>query len=222
MPSKSKRKGKYFEEKISEILRNSWNINQKSKIHRALTSGTYDKVEYSDIVFNLNPKPHIIVECKYRTTSNYTKDYLYLLKRLFESKEFKEWITKLELSKKKYKDEFRVYPLSFIVFGVPNKKPLAIIEYDELEKLLYLSDKLNVDFADEILHEFFYTSSYKLTDRYDVFTIDFETLLNNLLNYLLESGKISFYVIVYSNSLKRKFIVFDFEEFTKIIKPKTL
>lgn len=60
-----KRKGKRLENKVAEIIRELWNIKEKDKVHRALTSGNIS-FERGDIKFNLNKNIHLWIECKNR------------------------------------------------------------------------------------------------------------------------------------------------------------
>lgn len=110
----NKTRGKYFEETISEKLRNYFGYS-KLDIHRNQNSGNFS-TEFGDIQLPFD----CIVECKYQKSW----DYIHLLKG---NATIDNWLSQLDESYNKYKIVYKREPIKLLIISKPYEKIIAFI-----------------------------------------------------------------------------------------------
>lgn len=121
MANKNKRRGKYFEDVVANILCTKCNLT-KSSCFRSPNSGN-GAFEYGDIFFDTSCSiKECVFECKYHKSWNFTSFFPAL------SKGFLSWVDELLQAVEKYKHNNGTDPKHFgIVFSKPYSEIYLIL-----------------------------------------------------------------------------------------------
>ena len=113
MSNPNKRKGKYFEDKITKDYQILFNLN-KIDCYRSSNSGARTSIEYNgDITFSDPIKYNLITECKFY--KDLTLDHIFPICQSY----IDNWLKQSEIEKEHYIKEFNKIPLSIIIASRP-------------------------------------------------------------------------------------------------------
>ncbi len=120
MTNKQKERGKYFERKIVESIRKTFEL-KKFECQRASSSGT-GEFEFGDIFFSDPEKHPYIFECKFGYNWEFSTFFPYV------SKQILNFLKEAFAAGEKYKLKIKQDPkLICVVLAKPHYKPLAIV-----------------------------------------------------------------------------------------------
>jgi hypothetical protein len=148
-PASSKRKGKSFEDKIVDDVRELLYLD-KYRCYRAGSSGSRTSIELTgDVSFTDPLKYRIIIECKYRKTLS-LDDFFPVC-----SAEVCSWIEQNLEQKKRYINEFNVEPLSVIIASRPYmRNHYVIVENQGLDPTCYSIEQYMIFYNERLKRSF--------------------------------------------------------------------
>lgn len=149
MTNINKRKGKYFEDKITKDYQTLFNLS-KIECYRSSNSGARTSIEYNgDITFSDPIKYNLITECKFY--KDIILDHIFPICQSY----IDEWLKQSEVEKNHYIQQFNKIPLSIIIAGKPfnRNNHYVIITNDNItlsnisNYLIFRSSKMNRNYT---------------------------------------------------------------------------
>ena len=149
MTNSNKRKGKYFEDKITKDYQTLFNLS-KIECYRSSNSGARTSIEYNgDITFSDPVKYNLITECKFY--KDIILDHIFPISQSY----IDEWLKQSEVEKNHYINQFNKIPLSIIIAGKPfnRNNHYVIITNDSItlsnisNYLIFRSSKMNRNYT---------------------------------------------------------------------------
>ena len=149
MTNINKRKGKYFEDKITKDYQTLFNLS-KIECYRSSNSGARTSIEYNgDITFSDPIKYNLITECKFY--KDIILDHIFPICQSY----IDEWLKQSEVEKNHYIQQFNKIPLSIIIAGKPfnRNNHYVIITNDSItlsnisNYLIFRSSKMNRNYT---------------------------------------------------------------------------
>jgi hypothetical protein len=126
MANRSKQKGKRFESRVAELIREKWKLS-KDECHRAQSSGTFE-VDYSDIIIRPRDykQPHVIIECKYRNPKTLTYS------KVINPATFLDKVNnQLLQAKEKYRADYGITPIGLMVYASAYMPIMVAMTYED-------------------------------------------------------------------------------------------
>lgn len=126
MPSKQKAKGKYFEDRIAEHIKNTLNLRE-NECTRSPNSGN-GEFEFGDIFFTDPLRYPYVLECKF----GYDWDLKSLFPRL--NKQLSKFLQQNNEAVEKYKSKMHQTPrFSGVILSKPYADPIVLTDFFECD-----------------------------------------------------------------------------------------